>query len=142
MTISIVLNRVMEWVRGAPIAPTAKEVNHMHAANLDTCFGRMNDPTAAASICGPCGDEMEFYLVIKDDIIREVKYFTSGCGNTRACGAAVANRARGRSVTDALSISAGELIRSGECEPREGRHCAILAVSTLYRAIADYLLKP
>ena len=45
-------------------------------------------------------------------------------------------------MTAALSISAGELIRSGACEPEEGRHCAILAVSTLYRAIADYLLKP
>ncbi|MBT3294634.1 MAG: iron-sulfur cluster assembly scaffold protein [Verrucomicrobia bacterium] len=114
----------------------------MHAGNLDGNFGRMNDPTSAASICGPCGDEMEFYLTIVDDVIRDVRYFTSGCGNTRACGAAVARRAKGRRVTDALSISAGELIRSGDCEPHEGRHCAILAVSTLYRAIADYLLHP
>jgi len=45
-------------------------------------------------------------------------------------------------VTDALSISAGEIIRSGECDPESGRHCAILAVTTFYRAIADYLLKP
>jgi NifU-like protein involved in Fe-S cluster formation len=54
----------------------------------------------------------------------------------------VARRAKGRSINDALSISAGELIRSGECEPEVGRHCAILAVTTLYRAIADYLLAP
>ena len=114
----------------------------MHAADLDAHFGRMNDPTAAASICGPCGDEMECYLVIRDDTIVDAKYFTSGCSNTRSCGAAVARRAQGRTVTDALSISAGELIRSGECEPHEGRHCAILAVTTLYRAIADYLLQP
>jgi hypothetical protein len=45
-------------------------------------------------------------------------------------------------ATDALSISAGEIIRSGECEPAEGRHCAILAVTTFYRAVADYLLAP
>ncbi len=108
----------------------------------DPYFGRMNDPTAAASICGPCGDSMEFYLVIRNDTIEAVKYFSSGCDNTRSSGAAVARRAQGRRVTDALSISAGELIRSGECEPEEGRHCAILAVSTLYRAIADYLLQP
>lgn len=114
----------------------------MRASNLDSHFGRMNNPTSAASICGPCGDEMEFYLTIADDVITDVRYFTSGCGNTRGCGAAVAKRAKGRSVTDALSISAGELIRAGECEPHEGRHCAILAVSTLYRAIADYLLQP
>jgi len=75
-------------------------------------------------------------------VIEDVKYYTEGCGNTRACGLAVAQRAKGRKITDALSISAGEIIRSGECEPEAGRHCAILAVSTFYRAIADYLLKP
>ncbi len=106
----------------------------------DSYFGRMNDPTAAATLTGPCGDTMEVYLVVRDDVIEEVKYHTDGCGNTRSCGHAIALRAQGRSVTDALSISAGELIRSGECQPEEGRHCAILAVSTLYRAIADYLL--
>ncbi|MFA7173753.1 MAG: iron-sulfur cluster assembly scaffold protein [Kiritimatiellia bacterium] len=108
----------------------------------DPYFGRMNDPTAAATITGPCGDTMEVYLVVKDDIIQEIKYHTDGCGNTRSCGRAIARRAVGRGVTDALSISAGELIRSGECRPAEGRHCAILAVSTLYRAAADYLLAP
>ncbi len=44
--------------------------------------------------------------------------------------------------THALSISAGERIRSDECEPEVGRHCAIRAVTTLYRAIADYLMTP
>ena len=108
----------------------------------DEFFGRMNDPTAAASIKGLCGDEMEFHLVIRDDRIEDIRYYTNGCGNTRACGRAIARRAKGRSITDALSISAGELIRSGECEQESGRHCAILAVTTLYRAIADYLLAP
>ena len=114
-----------------------------HSVDIeDPFFGRMNDPTAAASIKGLCGDEMEFYLVIRDDRIEDIRYYTTGCGNTRSCGRAVARRTKGRSITDALSISAGELIRSGECEPQAGRHCAILAVTTLYRAIADYLLAP
>ena len=109
---------------------------------VDEFFGRMNDPTASASIRGLCGDEMEFHLVIRDDRIEDIRYYTQGCGNTRSCGRAVARRANGRNVTDALSISAGEIIRSGECDPESGRHCAILAVTTFYRAIADYLLKP
>ena len=108
----------------------------------DDYFGRMNDPTSAGEIKGPCGDRMEFYLGIKDDVIEDVKYYTEGCGNTRACGYAVARRLKGKQVVDALSISPGEIIKSGECLPEEGRHCAILAVSTMYRAIADYLLKP
>ena len=108
----------------------------------DAFFGRMNDPTAAASVKGICGDEMEFYLVINDDCVTDIRYYTKGCGNTRNCAHAVARRAKGKMVTDALSISAGEIIRSGECEPEAGRHCAILAVTTLYRALADYLFAP
>ncbi len=111
-------------------------------ASSDEFYGQMNDPTASASIKGLCGDTMEFYLVIRNDRIEDIRYYTDGCGNTRSCGHAVSRRAKGRNVTDALSISAGEIIRSGECESEEGRHCAILAVTTLYRAIADYLLTP
>ena len=114
----------------------------MQSPQSDEFFGRMNDPTASASIKGLCGDEMEFHLVIQDDRIEDVRYYTNGCGNTRSCGRAVARRAKGRNVTDALSISAGEIIRSGECETDSHRHCAILAVTTSYRAIADYLLTP
>lgn len=114
----------------------------MSIAAEDVFFGRMNDPTGSGMINGPCGDTMEFYIYVRDGVIEDVKYYTEGCGNTRACGFAVARRAHGRKVTDALSISAGEIIRSGECEPEAGRHCAILAVSTFYRAVADYLLKP
>lgn len=108
----------------------------------DQYYGRMNDPIGSGSIKGPCGDSMEFYLTIKKDVITDVKYYTEGCGNTRACGYAVARRLKGKPVVDALSISPGEIIKSGECLPEEGRHCAILAVSTMYRAIADYLLQP
>ena len=114
----------------------------MPCPHNDEFFGLLNDPTASASIRGLCGDEMEFHLIICNDRIEDVRYRTEGCGNTRACGHAVARRAKGRTVTDALSISAGEIIRSGECKPEAGRHCAILAVTTFYRAIADYLLKP
>lgn len=121
---------------------TGKAAQPREAPAEDEFFGRMNDPTAAASIRGICGDEMEFYLAIRDDRIEDVRYYTAGCGNTRFSGRAVARRAKGRRVTDALSISAGEIIRSGECEPEAGRHCAILAVTTFYRAVADYLLAP
>jgi len=109
---------------------------------VDPFWGRMSDPSGSAFVRGLCGDEMEFYLVIEDNRITEVKYYTEGCSDTRLCGRAVARRAKGRSILDALAISPREIIDSEEYLPEEGRHCAILAVSALYRAIADYLLMP
>lgn len=105
-------------------------------------FGRLNDPTVAAFFKGPCGDEIEFYLVIEQERIVDVRYYTEGCAHTRRCGAAVAERVIGRAIMDALGISAQEIIAACPALPSEGKHCAILAVSALYRAIALYLLMP
>jgi predicted Fe-Mo cluster-binding NifX family protein len=107
----------------------------------DSSFGRTENPSAHGKIRGPCGDSMEFYLTIRDGVITDAKYYTEGCGNTRSCGRAVATRVQGKSVMEALSLAPRQIIDSGEWEPEAGRHCAILAVSTLYRALADYLLK-
>jgi len=113
-----------------------------HLSDDAPYFGRMNGPTASSLLKGICGDEMEFYLYIRDGVLEDVKYYTEGCDDTKACALAVARRAQGKPVMDALAINPKEIIASLEDLPEQGRHCAILAVSTLYRAIADYLLKP
>ena len=110
--------------------------------NDDPFLGRMNDPTGSAYVRGLCGDEMEFYLYIRDNVIVEVKYYTEGCENTKQCGRAVAERAQGRTLLDALAINPKEIIDSDPSLVEAERHCAILAVTTLYRAIADYMLMP
>ena len=109
--------------------------------NDEKYFGRMNDPVCSSYLKGPCGDSMEFYLVIRDGRIAQIKYYTEGCPATRACASMVARLAEGRSIKEALSISAGEVIERLKGLPEDHLHCSILSVSTLYRAIADYLLK-
>jgi nitrogen fixation NifU-like protein len=47
----------------------------------------------------------------------------------------------GKTIKDALLVSAGDVIRNLKGLPEDHLHCSILAVSTLYRAIADHLLK-
>ena len=104
-------------------------------------FGRMNDPTSSAYIKGPCGDEMEFYLVIKDNIVEDIKFYTEGCIATQVCGSVTADLALGKSIDDVLGIAPKQVIDLLNGLPKDHCHCSILAVSTLYKAIADYLLK-
>ena len=104
-------------------------------------FGRMNDPTASAVVKGPCGDEIEIYLVIENGIISEIKYYTDGCISTVVCGEIVAQLAHGKHIDDALGISPKDVKAMLKGLPESQSHCSILAVSALYRAIADYLLK-
>jgi len=109
-------------------------------AALDPLFGWLDHPTANASLIGLCGDQMEFHLVVREGVIEDVRYYSEGCDHLRSCGAAVARRAKGKAILDALAINPREIIDADECLPEKGRHCAILAVSTLHRAIAGYLL--
>jgi len=109
--------------------------------NNQQYFGRMNDPVSSSYLKGPCGDAMEFYLVIERGKITQIKYYTDGCLATRACASMVAKLSEGKFIKEALSISAGEVITRLKGLPEDHLHCSILAVSTLYRAIADYLFK-
>lgn len=104
-------------------------------------FGRMNEPTSRACIKGPCGEEIEFYLFIKNRVIEEIKFYTEGCIATVVCGSMTAQLALGKSIDEALGISPKEVIESLNGLPKEHCHCSILAVSTLYRATVDYLFK-
>ena len=105
-------------------------------------FGRMNAPTSSAYVKGPCGDEMEFYLVIKDGIINDISFYAEGCISTRVCGSVTAQIVLGKRIDEALGVSPREVIALLSGLPSNHGHCSILAVSTLYKAIADYLLKP
>jgi len=116
--------------------------NIFKVAREDEYFGRMNDASGAAYIKGLCGDEMELYLVIENNIITEIKYYTDGCIFTKACGQIMARLALKKSIHQVLRISPQQIIEELKHLPQEYIHCSILAVSTLYKAIADYLLKP
>jgi nitrogen fixation NifU-like protein len=102
---------------------------------------RMNDPTAAAWIKGLCGDTMEVYLTVKDGMIEEATFFTDGCEATMACGSAIAELAGGKSISEMLAVSPQHVIACVGDLPADHIHCAILAVSTLHKAVADYLLQ-
>ena len=104
-------------------------------------MGRMNDPDGGAYIRGICGDTMEMYLIIKKDIIEEIKFYTDGCGVTLACGSAATVLAKGKNINEVLKLSPHDIIDDLGGLPRDGIHCAILTISTLHKAIADYLLK-
>ncbi len=100
--------------------------------------GRMNAPDGSAHITGICGDSMEIYLEIEDKTIVKALFFSNGCGVTFACGSAVTKLVNGRHIQHALDISPGDIIDELDELPDENIHCAILATSTLHKAIAEY----
>ena len=108
-----------------------------HPKNL----GKMNDPDGSASIKGLCGDTMEIYLTITSETVIDARFNTDGCGVTLACGSVATELVKGKSITDVLMISPADIIYALKKLPEENLHCAILSVSTLHKALADYLLR-
>lgn len=106
-----------------------------------TYYGRMNDPTCSARVKGICGDEMEFYLVINDKKIIDVKFYTTGCVSSKACGLVVANYIINKDIYDALTITPKYILNELIDLPQENHHCSILACITFYKAIGEYLVE-
>ena len=102
---------------------------------------RLNDPDGAAWTKGLCGDTMEIYLVIKEERITEAFFYTDGCTASRACGSAAANLAENKTLLDALRLSPADVLDMWDDIPQGNTHCAILAIGTVHKAIADYLLR-
>ena len=119
-----------------------KENNEIkRSADIYSKIGTFDKPTAQSRIKGICGDEMKFYLLIENDIIKSVKFLTTGCYFTILCGNAVACEVEGKNIIDALKISPGHILSIIGNLPKHHYHCTILSVSTLHKAIADYFLQ-
>ncbi len=110
-------------------------------ANYPENIGRINEPDGVARIQGLCGDSMEIYLVVSDERVIDARFITDGCGATLACGSVATKLAKGKSIAEILEISPARIIKELDGLPEERLHCAILSVSTLHKALADYLLK-
>ena len=106
-------------------------------------LGRMNVPTVAAVVNGMCGDTQELYLVVDNDkFIDQALYFANGCEATHACGAFVAEWIEGVTISEALTLSPGQVIKYLKDIPEDHHHCAVLVIMTLYKALGEYMLTP
>ena len=103
-------------------------------------WGDMERPSAHGKVQGLCGDTMEFFLKLDGVKITEVKCSSTGCGASAMCAIETAKIVYEKNLGEALCISPGDVIRKIRNIPDDHLHCSILAVSTLYRAIADYLI--
>ncbi len=103
-------------------------------------WGKMENPSAYGKMQGLCGDTMEFFLKLDGVKITEVKCTSTGCGASAICALETAKLVYEKNLGEALCISPGNVIRRLRDIPEDHLHCTILAVSTLYRAIADYLI--
>jgi len=85
-----------------------------------------------------CGDIMKIYLDIEDDIIKDVKFQTFGCGAAVATSSIATEMIIGKSVDEALQITNKAVVEALDGLPPEKIHCSVLAEGAIKAAIEDY----
>lgn len=88
-----------------------------------------------------CGDIMRIYLQVEDNIIKDVKFKTFGCGAAIATSSMVTEMVKGKSIEDALQISNQAVAEALGGLPPAKMHCSNLAADALHEAIKDYISK-
>lgn len=88
-----------------------------------------------------CGDIMKIFLKVEDNIIKDVKFQTFGCGAAVATSSMVTEMVKGKSLEDALEISNKAVAEALGGLPPQKMHCSNLAADALHEAIKDYKQK-
>lgn len=96
-------------------------------------YGKVGNPV--------CGDLMEMYIKVKDDVITDIKFRTFGCGSAIATSSMVTELAMGRTLDEAMKLTRKDVANELEGLPPQKMHCSNLAADALHEAIKDYRSK-
>ncbi|MFA5097694.1 MAG: Fe-S cluster assembly scaffold protein NifU [Candidatus Margulisiibacteriota bacterium] len=88
-----------------------------------------------------CGDIMELYIKVKDNIIQDAKFKTFGCGAAIATSSIMTELVKGKSIEEALNISNKAVVDALGGLPPVKLHCSVLAEEAFKSAVDDYLKK-
>ncbi len=104
--------------------------------------GEMEKPDGIGHVGNPvCGDIMELYIRVKDNIITDAKFKTFGCGAAIATSSMVTELVKGKNLEEALKLTNQAVVDALDGLPKVKLHCSVLAEQALKRAIDDYLKK-
>lgn len=85
-----------------------------------------------------CGDIMRIYLDVENDIIKDVKFKTFGCGAAVATSSMVTEMVKGKTLDEALAVSNAAVAEALDGLPPVKMHCSNLAADAVHAAIKDY----
>ncbi len=87
-----------------------------------------------------CGDQMKMYIKVdkKTDTITEIRWKTYGCASAIASTSALTELARGKTLDEALEISAKDIDNYLGNLPKHKFHCSVLGHDALKEAILNY----
>jgi len=120
----------------ADIGYSKKVLDHfMNPRNVGTIedadgYGRVGNPV--------CGDLMEMYIKVRDEVITDIKFKTFGCGSAIATSSMVTEMVKGMPIGRAMKVTRRDVADELDGLPPQKMHCSNLAADALHEAIKDY----
>lgn len=104
--------------------------------------GEIPDASGIGRVGNPiCGDVMELFIKVENNIIVDVKFRTFGCGAAIATSSMVTELVKGKNLEEAKKITNKTVAEALDGLPPIKMHCSNLAAEALHAAIEDYLRK-
>lgn len=85
-----------------------------------------------------CGDIMKIYLKVEDNIIKDVKFKTFGCGSAIASSSMATEMIKGKTLDEAWELTNKAVAEALDGLPPVKMHCSVLAEEAIHKAINDY----
>ncbi|UYP44078.1 Ferredoxin--NADP reductase [Candidatus Lokiarchaeum ossiferum] len=105
-----------------------RNVGTLSGANVAS--GRVGNPT--------CGDIMEIFIEVKDEVIKDIKFKTFGCGSAVATSSMATVMVKGMTLDEALKVTKKDVANELDGLPPIKMHCSNLAEEALHEAIKNY----
>jgi nitrogen fixation NifU-like protein len=101
--------------------------------------GEMEDATALGVVGGAeCGDIMNMYLKIENDVIVDASFLTYGCAAAIATSSVATDMIKGKTIEEALKVTNKQVIEHLGGLPAQKIHCSVMAEESIKAAIDDY----
>jgi len=101
--------------------------------------GVIENPDGYGKVGNPvCGDLMEIFIRVRENVIEDIRFRTFGCGSAIATSSMVTELARGKRLEEALRITRDDVATELDGLPPQKMHCSNLAADALHAAIRDY----
>lgn len=105
-------------------------------------MGEMEDADSVGEVGNPtCGDLMNIYIKVKDNIIEDISFQTFGCGAAIATSSMITELAKGKTLEEGMKITRKDVADALDGLPPIKMHCSNLAADGLHKAIENYLSK-
>lgn len=88
-----------------------------------------------------CGDIMQIFLKIENDIIVDAKFKTFGCAAAIATSSTATEMVKGMTISEALALTNKKVVETLGGLPSQKLHCSVLAEEAIKKAIEDYQSK-